>query len=149
MDEIPAAPIPSEPSAPDAAPRAWWRGDAFFIAGLAAVTLGLAFGLARWELERRARDAYLQGEQYYSWYRDPALKRAHFDAELAAHQVTLDQYQVLMRDNDLKNAYLWYDTAVELFQPPRSAWVLKSEERLKQVQPLYGAWLKSLGTPQD
>ena len=33
----------------------------------------------------------------------------------------------------------------DLFQPPRSQWVLKSEERLKEVKPLRDAWMKSIG----
>ncbi len=50
-----------------------------------------------------------------------------------------------MEDSDLKNAYVWYETVTELFQPPRSEWVIKSEERMKEVKPQYQAWLRSLG----
>ncbi len=145
---MPANPTPSPPLE-HAAPRRRWR-HAAFNAAVVAVTLALAWGMARWELVRRARHAYLEGEKYYAWYLNPALKRAHFDGELAAGRINADQMQLLLEDSDLKNAYVWYDTAVELYQPPRSPWVLKSEARLRQLKPLYDAWLKSLGiTPVD
>jgi hypothetical protein len=132
-------------SQPDNAPKAWWQTDAAFVAGTILVTLCIAWGMARYELVSRARTAYLKGEQYYGWYHDPAAKKAYFDAELAAGHLTADQVKIQMEDNDLKNAYVWYETVLDLFQPPRSQWVEKSEERMKEVKPLYDAWLKSMG----
>lgn len=125
--------------------QAWWKSDWFFIAATVLVTLGIAWGMARHELVSRAKGAYLEGEKYYSWYQDPAKKKAYFDGELAAKRINQDQYELLMEDNDLKNAYVWYETVLDLFQPPRSEWVEKSEERMKEVKPKYQAWLKSLG----
>jgi hypothetical protein len=127
------------------APKAWWQSDAAFIIGTILVTLALAWGMARYELVSRAKKAYLEGEKYYSWMHEPAKKKAYFDGELAAKRITTEQYQVYMEDNDLKNAYVWYETVLDLFQPPRSEWVVKSEERMKEVKPQYQAWLKSLG----
>jgi hypothetical protein len=141
MTETPAAAAIEPP----ASAQAWWKGDAAFILATIVVTLALAWGMARHELVSRAHKAYLEGEKYYSWYHEPAKKKAYFDAELAAARITQDQYQLLMEDNDLKNAYVWYETVLDLFQPPRSEWVVKSEERMKEVKPQYQAWLRSLG----
>lgn len=133
------------PEPRDATRPAWWKSDFWFVLATVLVTLAVAWGMARHELVSRARNAYLQGEKYYSWYQDPAKKKTYYDAELAAKRINPDQYQLLMEDNDLKNAYVWYDTVLELFQPPRSVWVLKSEARMKEVKPKYQAWLRSLG----
>ena len=143
---VPAPSVPApETAAMPQAPTAWWKTDWFFIAATVLVTLMIAWGMARHELVSRAKKAYLEGEKYYSWYQDPAKKKAYFDGELAAKRVTQDQYSLLMEDNDLKNAYVWYETVLDLFQPPRSEWVEKSEERMKEVKPKYQAWLKTLG----
>jgi hypothetical protein len=134
----PGAPTPS-------APLQWWQRDWFFITAVILVTAAIAFGMARYELVSRAKKAYLEGEKYYGWMHDPASKKAFYDGELAANRVTKDQYDLLMQDSDLKNAYVWYETVIELFQPPRSEWVEKAEDRMKEVKPQYQAWLKSLG----
>jgi hypothetical protein len=125
--------------------KAWWQSDLAFIVGLILLTLGMAYGMARYEVVSRAKKAYLEGEKYYDWYHNPDHKKAYYDGELAAKHIDQDSYNRLMQDSDIKNAYVWYDTVVELFQPPRSVWVEKSEDRLKEVKPLRDAWLKSLG----
>lgn len=133
-------------SAPSEVPAtAWWQTDWFFIVATILITGMIAFGMARYELVSRAKKAYLEGEKYYSWMHEPAKKKAFFDAELAAKRINQDQYTLLMEDSDLKNAYVWYETVIDLFQPPRSEWVVKAEERMKEVKPQYNAWLKTLG----
>lgn len=123
----------------------WWKKDWFFYTALVLCVAAAAYGMARFELVRRAKNAYLEGEKYYAWHQEPAKKKAYFDAELAAKRLSPEQHELLMEDNDLKNAYVWYETAIELFQPPRSQWVVKSEERMKEVKPKYQAWLRSIG----
>lgn len=126
-------------------PQKWWQSDGAFIGLVILVTAVIALGMARYELVSRAKKAYFEGEKYYSWMQEPAKKKAFFDGELQAKRINADQYGLLMEDNDLKNAYVWYETVVELFQPPRSQWVLKAEERMKEVKPKYQNWLKSQG----
>jgi hypothetical protein len=132
-------------NSPETLKQAWWQGDTFFIVALITVTLAIAYGMARYEVVSRAKKAYLEGEKYYDWYHNPDHKKAFFDAELAAKRIDQDTYTRLMEDSDIKNAYVWYDTVTDLFQPPRSEWVIKSEDRLKEVKPLRDAWLKSMG----
>ncbi len=126
-------------------PQTWWQGDKFFFTALIIVTLAIAWGMARYELVSRAKKAYLEGEKYYAWMKEPAKKKAYFDAELSAKKINQEEYQRLMEDSDLKNAFVWYETVLDLFQPPRSEWVIKSEERMKEIKPLYHAWLRTLG----
>jgi hypothetical protein len=134
------------PPAPIANPaKPWWQSDAAFIAGLVLLCLAIAYSLSVYEVVSRAHEAWQEGEKYYAWMNDPAQKKAWFDSQLAAQKINQDDYQRLMADSDLKNAYVWYETATDLFQPPRSQWVAKSEERLKELKPKREAWLKSLG----
>lgn len=128
-----------------AQPVKWWQSDAAFIAGTILVTLCIAWGMARYELVSRAKKAYLEGEKYYSWMQHPEQKKDYFSKELAAGKIKQEQYELLMDDSDLKNAFVWYETVIELFQPPKSEWVVKSEERMKEIKPKYVAWLKTLG----
>lgn len=128
-----------------AQPLPWWQTDGAFILGTLLVTLMIAWGMARYELVSRAKKGYLEGEKYYSWMQEPAKKKAWFDSELAAKHISQEQYDIQMDDSDLKNAFVWYETVIELFQPPKSEWVIKSEERMKEIKPKYVAWLKTLG----
>jgi hypothetical protein len=114
----------------------------FFIAGTVAITLGMAWGMARHDQVSRAHDAYLQGEKYYGWYRDPVEKKAALDGELSAQRITQDQYGLLMKANDLKNAVVWYSSVVALFPAQGDVWVEQSAQRMKEVEPEYEAWLK-------
>lgn len=133
---------PVQPAAPA---RRWWQTDAFFIGAVVAGCLVIAYGLSVWEVVSRAKQAYLEGEQYYAWMSDPAAKKAHFEGQLKAGTINQEDFDRLMDDSDLKNAYVWYETAVDLFQPPRSKWVKLSEARLAELKPKREAWLKSLG----
>jgi len=47
------------------------------------------------------------------------------------------QYKIKMEDNDAKNAYYWFKTAIECFQPPRSSYVKKAEEQIKVAEELW------------
>lgn len=51
---------------------------------------------------------------------------------------------MLMEDNALKNAYVQYQTVIDLFTPPESKWVKLSRERLREIEPLYNQWVESL-----
>jgi hypothetical protein len=114
-------------------------------AGILILTLASAYGLARHEVVRRARQAFEEGAKYERWLANPAEKRASLQAELSSGRIAQEDYERRMEDSDLKNAVMWYETAVDLFQPPRSPWVEKSELRLKELKPKKEAWLRSLG----
>jgi hypothetical protein len=46
-----------------------------------------------------------------------------------------------MKESSLKYAYVWFQTAVELFSPPESRWVIRSRKRMAVVK---GLWKKEL-----
>jgi hypothetical protein len=91
------------------------------------------------------------------------LKKAHFDAELAVQQKTLEserdagrlspeefakkaglarfEHDQNIAESSLKYAYVWYQTAAELFTPPESRWTAMSREKMKTTREL---WKKEL-----
>ncbi len=99
----------------------------------------------------RARDAYQEGEKYMQWHENPALKAAalnlqydkeksDLDKKLAKGKIKKDEYarsleisafdrDRKMEESSIKYAYVWYQTAYELFSPPESRWVKLSREK--------------------
>lgn len=131
---------------------------------LTALGLGLAvYGLARADLWLRARSAYLEGEKWSEWAAKPELKKAFYDAELAAREAELkrdldagkldkaayDRKAGLARferdqavaESSLKYAYVWYQTAAELFSPPETRWSALARGKMKTAREL---WKKEL-----
>lgn len=43
-----------------------------------------------------------------------------------------------------KNAYVEYQTVIDIFTSPESKWVKLSRERLREITPIYNAWVESL-----
>jgi len=125
--------------------------------------LAAVYAIATVDLILRARSAYLEGEKYLEWNRNPALKKLHFEAaradkeerlrrEFQTGRITaaeLEQKLELARfesdqamaESSLKYAYVWFQTAVELFTPPESRWVVMSRLKLAQTREL---WKKEL-----
>lgn len=117
----------------------------------------------------RARSAYLEGEKYLEWNRRPELKTAHFDALLAKKEARLRrelqagkmqpeelaQRLELARferdqsasESSLKYAYIWFQTAVELFSPPESRWVRLSRVKMAEAKEAWRAELKAKKIP--
>lgn len=115
------------------------------------------------DLVLRARSAYLEGEKYLEWDRKPELKKAALDAELADAEARikaraadeklspalLEQRLRLARferderfkESSVKYAYVWFQTAAELFSPPESKWVRLSREKMVLAKEL---WKKEL-----
>lgn len=136
-----------------------WRRGLLTAAGL----LAFVYAAACADVVLRARSAYLEGEKWLSWSEHPELKKAHFDAELdarlksleadrAAGRLTapeLEKKSALARferdqavaESSLKYAYVWFQTAAELFTPPESRWVVMSREKMKTTREL---WKKEL-----
>ncbi len=131
---------------------------------LIAVALILAvYAMARVDLVLRSRSAYLEGEKWMEWSRRPELKKQHFDAELAAREAELsrelakgkleraayDRKTGLARferdqavaESSLKYAYVWYQTAAELFSPPENRWSVRARAKMTETRAL---WKKEL-----
>jgi hypothetical protein len=120
------------------------KKNTMIIIGLVVATLIIAFIMARCEVVRRAEREYKEGEKFYSFYKTPDLKRQYYDDQLRKKSISEAEYEMLMEDNALKNAYVQYQTVVDLFTPPESKWVKMSRDRLNEITPLYNAWVESL-----
>lgn len=137
-----------------------------------AVGAAAAFALAVYtDLWLRARTAVLTGDRYMSWVKDPAAKKAHFDAELAAEKAALDKDLAAGRmgppehaqrvalaefrrdealaESSLKLAYHWYKTAVELFSPPETTYVRLGRERMAEAKRLWKLELDAAKIPYE
>lgn len=121
------------------------------------------------DLVLRARSAYYEGEKYLQWDREPSLKAAYYDAWLSEKQKgfksdfeagklakeELDQRLELARferdqrvaESSLKYAYVWFQSAVELFSPPESKWVALSRIKMAQAKALWKAELDAKKIP--
>jgi|DewCreStandDraft_4_1066084.scaffolds.fasta_scaffold03128_20 hypothetical protein len=112
--------------------------------GLIILTLIIAYFVARFEVIKRAKREYLEGEKFLSFYKNPDLKKQYYDEKLRKKEISEPEYEMLMEDNDLKNAYVQYETVVDLFTPPESKWVKLSRQRLNEITPLYNEWVSKL-----
>jgi hypothetical protein len=129
----------------------------------AAAGLAFVYATAYVDLTLRARSAFYEGERYMAWNSDPSLKKAALAAELQAKESrlraqaekerwaaeVLEQRLFLARfehgerlkESSLKFAYVWYQSAVELFTPPESKWVVLCRQRAVEAKRL---WKKEL-----
>ncbi len=131
---------------------------------LAVVACAAAvYAMAYADLVLRARSAYLEGEKYLEWNAHPELKRAYYDKLLAEKEARLNadfkegkltqpelderldlarfEHDERIKESSLKYAYVWFQTAVELFSPPESKWVVLSRQKMASTKEL---WKKEL-----
>jgi hypothetical protein len=133
-----------------------------------ALLTGLGLFAAVWAMAAvdtvlRARSAFLEGEKWMEWSRRPELKKAHFDAELAAREAALkkdlDAGRLAAADHErkvflarferdqavaessLKYAFVWYQTAAELFARPANPWARDARAKMTEARE---SWKKEL-----
>jgi len=115
------------------------------ITGIIAVTVFITLYLMpRMEVTKRAKREFLEGEKFLDFYKNPDKKKIYYDEQLKNGEITEIQYRMLLEDNALKNAYVQYETVIDLFTPPESKWVKKSRQRLSEIKPEYDAWVNKL-----
>ncbi len=149
------------PPVPSGFPARHWRRA---VAAWAVCAL-VAYGMVYCDLWLRARAACREGEKYLEWNLHPGLKAAGLDRTLAVQTARLQAQQQAgsitpqdldrrlalarfardesMRESSLKYAYVWFQTAAELFSPPESRWVLLSRKRMPEARRLWKAELDS------
>lgn len=138
--------------------------------GIAVVAcIAAVYAMVYADVVLRARHAYLEGEKYHAWYENPQLKEqafaAEFEKEKAAlmrrkkkgalsteeydRQLELAQFSrdERLKESSIKYAYIWYQTAVELFSPPESKWVKLSREKMPQAKELWKQELRAKKIP--
>lgn len=142
----------------------WIRNLGIVLGCIAAV-----YALIYIDVVLRARSAYLEGEKYWSWYQDPRLKEAALqrdfdkekealDARLSKGKIAQDEYQRRLdiakfsydrrrEESSVKYAYIWYQTAVELFSPPESKWVKRARQKMPRAKELWKQELRAKNIP--
>ncbi len=117
------------------------------------------------DLMFRAKSAYLEGEKYMAWSKNPVLKKDFLDkifsaklqalaAERAANRITEDDFEdkkdSLLAEKDFKTvessakyAYVWYKTAGTYFSPPVTRWTRLARQKAPEALALWKAELKA------
>lgn len=142
-----------------------WVKIALMVAG----TIGIVYLMIYIDVVMRARSAYYEGEKYWSWHSNPQDKRAFLEQKLAQEINAVDKkfergeidkiqheqeihvakfnFKETLEESSIKYAYVWYQTAVELFSPPESKWVIRSREKMKQAKEMWKQELKEKNIP--
>jgi hypothetical protein len=149
--------------------RVWLKKKWVRTAALVAGCVVLVYAMIYIDVVLRARSAYLEGEKYWSWHENPALKGQALEAEFskakgaldkkfAAGRLPQDEYKRQLdiltftreqrqEESSIKYAYIWYQTAVELFSPPESKWVRLSREKMPRAKELWKQELRAKNIP--
>lgn len=136
---------------------------------LVAVTIGIVYGMIYWDVVSRARESFKEGEKYWAWHHDPGLKRAflekkrdtelrELEKKLSRGAIDKNQYEQekeiisfsfreAFEESSIKYAYVWYQTAVELFTPPESIWVKRSREKMQIAKEMWKEELRAKNIP--
>lgn len=121
------------------------------------------------DLWLRARNAYLEGEKYWSWYEKPDLKEKDLEKKFEKEKIKLDKQlkkgkikkeeyekklEILKYENErekeesaIKYAYYWYQTVVELFSPPESKWVRLARKKIPLAKEKWKEELRKKNIP--
>ena len=139
------------------------------IALLAAGTLAVMYAMVYMDVVLRAKEAYFEGEKYWNWSDHPekyvqyletqlATDKAELQNKLTKGKISQDEYdrewQLLQFDHEqqlkestIKYAYIWYQTAVDLFSPPTSKWVQLARQKMPQAKERWKAELRAKNIP--
>ena len=121
--------------------------------------LAFVYVAAGADLYLRGRSAYLEGEKWMEWAAKPELKRAHFEARFAARRAELERERdagglpasdfdkklmlaaferdQAVAESSYKYAYVWFQSAAELFSPPETGWTAGARERMVEARALW------------
>lgn len=160
MPEAQISPVPEQKWI-----RKPWVRKAACILGLIAALYALVYA----DVVMRAREAYLEGEKYMRWQADPGAKTAEITAKFEKEKAALDKKLAKgklkkedcdreleaaafdrdrqMEESSAKYAYVWYQTAYELFSPPESKWVRLSRQKAPLAKEKWKEELRSKKIP--
>lgn len=141
----------------------------FKISAMVVGTIIVVYGMIYWDVVSRARESYNEGEKYWSWHHNPEQKRVFLGKKLARELADLEQkltkneidknqyeqevhitkfsFQESLDESSIKYAYVWYQTAVELFSPPESKWVKFSREKMPIAKEMWKEELRAKNIP--
>ena len=144
--------------------KKWFR-----ITLLAAGTIAIMYGMIYVDVLMRAREAYAEGEKFWGWHFHPEQKEKYLTGELEKELQRIEKefkrgkidktqyeqdvkiakfnFQETLEESSIKYAYVWYQTAVELFSPPESKWVVLSREKMVKAKDLWKEELRAKNIP--
>jgi hypothetical protein len=136
---------------------------------LVAATVAIMYGMIYIDVVSRAKEAYMEGEKYWAWTDHPeqrvqflndqlTTEKAELQNKLSKGKLSQDEYdrelQLAQFDHDqqakestIKYAYIWYQTAVDLFSPPNSKWVQLARVKMPQAKERWKAELRAKKIP--
>ena len=142
--------------------KKWFR-----ITILVAGAVIIVYAMIYVDVVLRARSAFLEGEKYWRWHNYPQEKQKFLDERLdkeikelqekfSKNKITKEEqnkqeeiarfnHKRELEESSIKYAYVWYQTAVELFSPPESKWVRASREKLPQAREIWRQELIKMG----
>ncbi|MEK7287416.1 MAG: hypothetical protein AAB091_02485 [Elusimicrobiota bacterium] len=126
---------------------------------LATAVIGGVYGLILGDLWLRAREAYFEGEKYMRWHSNENEKKIYLEQQFDKRKTELDRLlsrrrisesahrervelaifdrDEAMKESSVKYAYIWYQTAIELFSPPQSIWVKRARKKMPVAMELW------------
>lgn len=139
------------------------------IALLTVGTIAAMYTMVYVDVVSRAKEAYLEGEKYWNWTNHPEQRAQFLTAKLADDKKALEQkfsknaltkeqydrelqmlefdYQQQLKESTIKYAYVWYQTAVDLFSPPNSKWVKLAREKMPLAKERWKTELRAKKIP--
>lgn len=119
----------------------WTKTNWFKNTVTVVATALIAFQMARFEVVRRAKREFLEGEKFHRWYLDPAakarelaaardLKPGLLDKLLNVQPMSQNEYEHLMEEDMYKEAVVWWQTVGDFYYLPHSKWLDMAEERI-------------------
>jgi hypothetical protein len=142
-----------------------WQKITLLVLGTVAVMYAMVYV----DVVSRAKSAYLEGEKYWNWADHPdqrakALEdqlvkdKAELQDRLAKNKLSKDEharelellefdYEQQAKESSIKYAYVWYQTAVDLFSPPESKWVTMARAKMPLAKERWKAELREKKIP--
>ena len=127
------------------------------------------YGMVCADVMLRAKEAWFEGEKYWRWSEHPEERAAFLLAQQKVEQSELEKkqaqgklsqedfdrdkelldfrYELMRKESSIKYAYVWYQTAAELFSPPDSKWVKLSRAKMPLAKERWKAELKARNIP--
>jgi len=142
-----------------------WQKIALAVAG----TIAVMYAMVYVDVVTRAKEAYMEGEKYWSWTDHPEQRvqflesqltsdKADLQAKLSKGKLSKDEFdremellrfdhEQQMKESTIKYAYIWYQTAVDLFSPPNSKWVQLARQKMPLAKERWKAELRAKNIP--
>jgi hypothetical protein len=142
-----------------------WQRIALLVAGTVVVMYAMVYV----DVVMRAKEAYQEGEKYWQWTDHPEQYVEYLNAKLESDKTELqhrldqgkiskDEYarelellqfdhEQQLKESTIKYAYIWYQTAVDLFSPPNSKWVQMARIKMPLAKERWKAELRSKNIP--